>query len=103
MNRREVFKERLERHYDELKWLYCELYEGGIADFEALCENLEQRFVSRPAALKAMDEMREKNPDWYKGNDMVGMMLYTDAFAGSLKGVEERLPYLRNAVSTICI
>ncbi len=94
MNRREVFKERLERHYDELKWLYCELYEGGIADFEALCENLEQRFVSRPAALKAMDEMREKNPDWYKGNDMVGMMLYTDAFAGSLKGVEERLPYL---------
>ena len=33
-----------------------------------------------------MDRERAKNPQWYKGNRMVGMMMYTDAFAGDLKG-----------------
>ena len=26
-----LFERRLVRHYDELKWLYCELYHGDIA------------------------------------------------------------------------
>ncbi len=94
MERETVFKRRLGRHYDELKWLYCELYEGGISKFEELCTRMEKRSRERSAGLKRLDKRREERPDWYKGNDMVGMMMYTDAFAGTLKGVKERLDYV---------
>lgn len=47
MKTTQEYQKRLQRHLDELKWLYCELYPG-----------------------------RE---------DMFGMMLYIDAFAGNLK------------------
>lgn len=55
MKTTQEYQKRLQRHLDELKWLYCELYPG-----------------------------RE---------DMFGMMLYIDAFAGNLKGVKKKLPY----------
>ena len=41
-----------------------------------------------------MDKEREANPTWFRGNDMLGMMLYIDNFAGNLKGVKEKLSYL---------
>ncbi len=87
------FEERLARHLEELKWLYCELYlEDG---FSYLCSRLKARYEERRASLKKLDRAREEDPDWYKRNDMVGMMMYTEAFAGNLKGVKERLPYIR--------
>ena len=87
------FEERLARHLDELKWLYCELYpEDG---FSYLCGRLKARYEERRASLKKLDAVREADPDWYKRNDMVGMMMYTEAFAGNLKGVEKRLPYIQ--------
>ena len=94
MERETVFKRRLARHYDELKWLYCELYEGGIGMFEELVKAMEQRSRERDRKLKRLDKKREEDPDWYKRNDMVGMMMYTDAFAGTLKGVKEKLDYI---------
>ena len=94
MERETVFKRRLARHYDELKWLYCELYEGGIGMFEELVKAMEQRSRERDRKLKRLDKKREEDPDWYKRNDMVGMMMYPDAFAGTLKGVKEKLDYI---------
>ncbi len=94
MARETVFNRRLNRHRDELKWLYCELYEGGAEYFEELCRIMEQRGRERDAKLKRLDKKREENPEWYKGNDMVGMMMYTDAFAGNLKGVKKKLDYI---------
>ncbi|HJC46770.1 MAG TPA: Beta-galactosidase C-terminal domain [Candidatus Lachnoclostridium pullistercoris] len=94
MERETVFKRRLSRHYDELKWLYCELYEGGIGMFEELVKTMEKRSRERDRKLKRLDKKREEDPDWYKRNDMVGMMMYTDAFAGTLKGVKEKLDYI---------
>ena len=94
MGRETVYGRRLGRHYDELKWLYCELYEGGGADFEKLCGIMEKRSRERDAGLKRLDRKREEDPDWYKRNDMAGMMMYADAFAGSLKGVRKRLDYI---------
>lgn len=41
-----------------------------------------------------MDRERAKDPQWYKGNRMVGMMMYVDAFAGDLNGVLKHLDYI---------
>lgn len=89
----DIFQKRLAKHHDELKWLYMELYQNDSM-FAELCENMYQYYKERKRQLKARDEQREKKPDWFKKNDMLGMMLYIDNFAGNLKGVKEKISYL---------
>ncbi|MDO4299346.1 MAG: alpha-amylase family glycosyl hydrolase [Lachnospiraceae bacterium] len=91
-----VYRRRFERHLDELRWLYMELYENGSM-FAELCDNLYRFYEERNDDLKAQDLEREAHPDWYKQNDMLGMMFYIDNFAGNMKGVESRLDYLEKS------
>jgi amylosucrase len=56
---------------------------------------LEDFYTRRSESLKALDGKREADPDWYKGNNMLGMCLYVKPFAGNLNGVRKKLPYLK--------
>ena len=89
-----IFQHRLERHHDELRWLYMELYQNGDM-FAELCSQMYEYYNCRSKKLKERDLKREKEPDWYHGKDMLGMMLYTDNFAGNMKGLKEKIPYLK--------
>ncbi len=88
-----LFEERLRKHHDELRWLYMELYENDSM-FAELCDHMYQFYLERNDALKALDADREKDKEWYKQNDMMGMMFYIDNFAGNIKGVQSRLDYI---------
>ncbi len=88
-----VFLERLERHHDELRWLYMELYDNDSM-FAELSDNLRQFYLARNKELKKSDEKRAANAGWYKQNDMLGMMFYIDNFAGNMKGVQSKLDYI---------
>ena len=88
------FDRRLERHLDELRWLYMELY-NNESMFGELCQQLAAFCRERSAALKKRDLEREADPQWYRSNDLTGMMMYIDNFASDLKGVREKLPYIR--------
>lgn len=96
------YKKRLDRHIEELRWLYMELYDNGSM-FAELCDNLHRFYKERGKDLKALDEKREAHPQWYKQNDMLGMMLYIDNFAGNLKGVEKNFLISNGAMSIIFI
>ena len=87
------FQRRLQRHHDELRWLYMELYDNDSM-FAELCEHLKSFSDERDKALRLLDDKREAAADWYKQNDMLGMMFYIDNFAGNMKGVEGKLDYL---------
>ena len=87
-----VFDQRLKENYDELKWLYNELYDEKA--FSYFVEMLRDMYDARSEALKKWDEARSYVPDYFKGNDMFGMMLYVNNFAGNLKGVKKHLDYL---------
>ena len=89
------YQRRLEKHYDELKWLYCELYPNGQGRFEELCAAMEQWYKERNKKWKALDRKRENQKDWYKSQKMLGMMLYIDAFADNISGLEKKLDYLK--------
>ncbi len=91
-----IFYNRMQRHHDELKWLYMELYRNESM-FSELCDNLYRFYQERKPDLKAMDQEKEQDPDWYKKNDMLGMMFYIDNFAGNIKGVETKLDYLEKS------
>ncbi|MGN0398681.1 MAG: alpha-amylase family glycosyl hydrolase [Blautia sp.] len=90
-----VFQERMNRHHDELKWLYMELY-GNSDMFAELCSQMYEYYKARRQKLHNRDEKRAQDPDWFRKKDMLGMMLYIDNFAGNLKGVREKLDYLKS-------
>ena len=89
------FRERLMKHYDEMKWLYSELYHNDEQAFDYFCSMLHEYYQARSEELKAWDRKREHNADWYAGNGMLGMLMYVDCFAGTLSGVREHLDYIR--------
>lgn len=88
-----VYQKRLEKHHDELRWLYMELYDNSSM-FAELCDNMKRFYTERNGDLKSSDAERECRPDWYRKNDLLGMMFYIDNFAENMKGVEDRLDYL---------
>ena len=92
--REQLFEQRLAVYYDELKWLYTELY-GQTKYLDELISSARRFFVERKYELVRLDEEREKNPEWYRSSQMLGMMMYTEQFAGNLAGLEEKLDYLK--------
>ena len=90
------FEKRLQKHHDELRWLYMELYDNGSMFFELL-EYLRKFYEERSDSLKAIDRRKESDPDWYRRNDLLGMMLYIDNFGGTINGVREKLDYLQKS------
>ena len=89
-----TFRERIALYYDELKWLYMELYHNDTQAFEYFTEMLYTYYRKTNKTLKAWDEARDVVKDWFAGNEMLGMLMYTNCFAGNLKGVKEHLDYI---------
>jgi len=88
-----IYRERFEKHFDELRWLFMELYDNGSM-FAELCDSMERFYLERNEVLKVMDSKREEQKNWYRQNDMLGMMFYIDNFAGNMKGVQSKLDYI---------
>ena len=88
------FSERFSRHADELKWLYLELYHGDEEAFAYFTEMLYRMYEARPEGMRQIDRARLADPAWYKGRDLLGMLMYVNAFAGNLKGVRKKLSYI---------
>ena len=89
-----IFSQRMEARYEELKGLYCQLYHNDLVSFDYFCKMLERSFRERKESLRALDEKRLAQPGWFRSNKLMGMMLYVNAFAGNLSGVQKKLPYL---------
>ncbi len=96
-----IFQERLAAAEDELKWLYMELYDDEEA-YDYFITMLKDNYDHRKPALKKLDEQRLAEPDWYKRRDLLGMLMYVQAFGregkewnGTLKGVRKHLDYLK--------
>lgn len=88
-----TFGNRLARHHDELDQLFMGLYDDRAA-LEDLEQAMAAAYEARPDDLKKLDKQREADPDWYKRGTMFGMTMYTDLFAGSLRKLANRIPYL---------
>src|SRR4051812_4248817 len=93
-----AFEVRLERFFTELRDPLVAVH-GADPRFEAawssLLDAIAAAAAARPAELRALDHEREITPDWLHREQAVGYVTYVDRFAGTLAGVRERLPYLR--------
>ena len=68
-----------------------------------ICNYMEMmKCLQSCASICTHFKKREADPNWYKKNDMLGMMFYIDNFAGNMKGVQGKLDYLeKNNVNYI--
>ena len=87
-------KNRFEQHRDELERLFMELYDDRAA-LQTLQEKMAAFQAARPRSLRALDEQREAAPNWYRQGNMLGITMYTDLFAGDLRKLVEKIPYLQ--------
>ncbi|NYE63278.1 amylosucrase [Duganella sp. 1224] len=89
---------RLAVHEPVLRKLLAGLY-GQQADFDAwlgaLMASLGELYAARPAPLRELDAQREAQPEWFLSQRMLGYCAYVQNFGGTLNGVAERIPYLR--------
>ena len=94
----DAFQTRLARFFTELRDPLAAVYgddprlEGALA---GLLESIAGAAAARAPELKRLDHEREITPDWLQREQALGYVAYADRFAGTLQGVRERLPYLR--------
>jgi amylosucrase len=93
-----AFAVRFERFFTELRDPLASLYgpDPRFANaWQTLLEAIARTAAERPAELRTLDHEREITPDWLRREQAVGYVTYVDRFAGTLAGVRERVPYLR--------
>ena len=90
------FRTRFENCEEELRARYMDLYHGDEAAWDYFTGMLYHAWQERSTALKKLDRQRLKNPDWYRGHNLLGMLMYVSAFAGSLNGVRGKLDYIED-------
>jgi len=94
----QVFFERLTKNFPHLFELYLELYREHYDFFfhiEDLLSNLTYAWFVRSSDLRALDDLREKTPQWFQSNSMVGGACYVDLFANNLEGIISKIPYFK--------
>jgi amylosucrase len=77
--------------------LFAEIYAAhpdAENQFFQLIERLIFGYKSREKVLKKRDEEKAEKGIWFLSNELAGMSLYVDRFAGDLKSMPDKLPYL---------
>ena len=96
-DREELFELRVERRRRELVEALEMLYgrDTAMPLADRLVDLAHTAYLERPHDLHVLDLKRSLQPDWLQLPQMVGYAAYTERFAENLKGVEEKIPYLR--------
>ncbi|MDP2041119.1 alpha-amylase family glycosyl hydrolase, partial [Algoriphagus sp.] len=91
------FVSRLFQHLPVIQRLFGEIYAAhpeAENQFIKLIQSLIQSYQNREKGLRKRDEEKAKKDFWFLSNELAGMSLYVDRFAGDLKSMPETLPYL---------
>ena len=87
------FENRLKQRKADMEDIFRRLYESD-EKLDDLIDIMKKYHKERNRELKELDKKREKDPLWYKRGDMLGLTMYTDLFAGSLKNLKDKVDYL---------
>lgn len=89
-----AFRARAEAEAPRMAALLETLY-GTAEALPGLLTVLADHWQQRSPALRAVDDARLADPDWFQSNRMLGGVCYVDRWAGDLEGVRARIPYFR--------
>ena len=92
-----AFQERFTANLDDIFTHFHAIYGShplAAGLFETLLNSICQAHIDRSDALKKRDANKEKKGTWFLSQDLVGMSLYVDRFAGQINKLPSKLPYL---------
>ncbi len=94
----DLFFKRLDKHFNRLFRTLYHLY-GNRYDFyfhlEELLHTMAAIHAKRRLELRERDRKKEKHPDWFLSEKMIGGICYVDLYAGDLKKLRKKIPYFR--------
>ncbi len=94
----EIFRLRFEQYLPDVIRPLKKLY-GQRPDFDRhlikFLDIVARAYQARSAELRQLDLKRVHQPDWFQQPDMMGYVAYTDRFAGNLKNIANKIPYLQ--------
>ncbi len=95
---REIFTERLNRHFADAFEMFLRLY-GDRYDchyhLEQTLMQVAEMFSVRPDEMRQRDAETADSDTWFVSHEALGGVCYVDRFAGDLNGLQQRLPYLQ--------
>ncbi|MEO5581560.1 MAG: alpha-amylase family glycosyl hydrolase, partial [Saprospiraceae bacterium] len=86
--------------FNIIRQLYDSLYadHANASDcFIVLQTIVKQNSDQRSVGLRLKDHLKAKEQGWFLSNELIGMSLYVDRFAGDLEGLRSKLDYLQEA------
>ena len=92
------FVERFTANIDDIQSHFNAIYGNhphAANLFQSLLNSICQAYVDRSDDLKKRDAQKEKKGQWFLSQDLVGMSLYVDRFAGQINDLPSKLPYLQ--------
>jgi amylosucrase len=97
-DKKALFRQRLTANLTLIQDLFFSLYAASEHEtaFDILLAKLPVLYESRPDILKVRDLEKIREGNWYLSEKMVGMQLYVDHFNRDLKGLEDKIPYLKD-------
>lgn len=92
----ENFERRFTALFSDIYSRFEKLY-GTHPDKDQAFANLSrvmlQGYLNRSVELKKVDIQREEHPEWFRSQEIAGMMLYVDRFNKDLDGLLAKLDY----------
>ncbi|MDG5768215.1 alpha-amylase family glycosyl hydrolase [Balneolales bacterium ANBcel1] len=91
-------KNRIRKNFDDFWRFYTTIYGDGYEQQHwiiRLFNSILQGLQDRKKDMRELDLEREKNPLWFQSEELVGGVLYVDLFAGDLKKLRDKIPYLK--------
>lgn len=91
-----LFYTRMLANTSPILELYLQLYEHHPSAellFDEVVKTIIAAYKKRPAVLKQRDIQKLEKEYWFLSNEINGMSLYVDRFAGSLKNMQTKLDY----------
>jgi amylosucrase len=79
--------------------LYREIYGlhiKGFSLFDRLITTIANAYKNRSKSLREKDELKMEQGHWFLSQEIAGMSLYVDRFAGDLSSMQAKLPYLKS-------
>jgi amylosucrase len=94
----QLLERRLRQEWNRLFELMLRLY-GQHYDFffhlEQTVLTAVRAALARDESLQQLDRKREADPEWFQSQRMMGGVAYVDLFSGTLAGMHQRIPYLK--------
>ncbi len=93
-----VFKQRLTQHFPRLWQHYTHVYGHQYDCFFHLTELIKilwQGYCQRKQDLHQLDALREKDNQWYRESQQVGMACYVDLVGPTLQDLHAKIPYFK--------